>query len=112
MGAAGDLGPHQGGLGVEHVGVDPLQVVPALVVIAVAGGGGEVGGVDPVFLHGCQDLALVILRCLVDGVKPLPQVPQHRFTIFIDSPADAQLFIHLLNFHGFHPFLVYFLHKC
>ena len=69
VGAAGDLGPHQRGLGVEHVGVDPLQIVPPLVVVAVAGGGGEVGGVDPVFLHGGDDLGLVELRILIDFVK-------------------------------------------
>ena len=102
VGAAGDLGPHQGRLRVEHVGVHPLQVVPAVVVVAVAGGGGKVGGVHPVFLHGVQDLALVVLRRLVDGVEPGPQVPEHRLAVFIHSPADAQLFIHGLNFHG-HP---------
>ena len=69
MGAAGDLGPHQGCLRVEDVGVDPLQVVPALVVVAVAGGGGEVGGVHPIFLHGGHHLGLVVLGHLVDAVK-------------------------------------------
>ena len=59
MGAAGDLGPHQGGLGVKNVGVDPLQPLPAVVVVAVARGGGEVVGPHPVFLHGGEDLGLV-----------------------------------------------------
>ena len=105
VGAAGDLGPHQGRLRVEHVGVHPLQVVPAVVVVAVAGGGGKVGGVHPVFLHSVEHLALVVLRRLVDGVEPGPQVPQHRLAVFIHRPADAQLFIHGLNFHGLPPLL-------
>ena len=70
MGAAGDLGPHQGCLCMEHVGIDPLQIIPALVIVAVAGGGGEVGGVHPVFLHGHQHLCLIVLRGLVNGIKP------------------------------------------
>ena len=101
MGAAGDLGTHQGGLRMEDVGIDPLQVVPALVVIAVASGGGEVGGVHPVFLHGADDLALVVLRHGVDGVEPLAQVPQHGFPVFVYSPADAQLLIHFLVIQTF-----------
>ena len=105
MGAAGDLGTDKGGFGVEHIGVDPLQVVAALVVVAVAGGGGEVGGVDLISLHGGQNLALVVLRRLVNLIKAGTQAFQNRFPVFIHSPADAKLFVHLLNFHDFHPFL-------
>ena len=36
-------------------------------------------------------------------VEPGPQVPQHRLAVFIHSPADAQLLIHGLNFHGYPP---------
>ena len=85
----------------ENVGIDPFQIVPALIVVAVAGGGGKVGGVHPVFLHGVNDLALVVLRHGVDGVEPLPQIPQHGLAVFIDSPADAQLLIHLLVIQTF-----------
>ena len=108
MGAAGDLRSDQSGLSVEHVGVDPLQIVPALVVVAVAGGGGEMGGVDPVFLHGGQHLALVVLCRLVDGVKSGAQVPQNGLAVFIDSPADAQLFVHRFNFHDKTSFFRFF----
>ncbi|CAN4044771.1 Peptidase propeptide and YPEB domain, partial [Dysosmobacter welbionis] len=94
MGAAGDLGTDQSRLRVEHIGVHSLQVVPAVIVVAVAGGGGKVGGVYPVFLHGGQDLALVVLCRLINDVEPGPQVPEHRLAVFIDRPADAELFIH------------------
>ena len=75
----------------KHVGVDPLQVVPPLVVIAVAGGSGEVGGVDPVFLHGRQHLGLVVFSRLVNGGKAFLQVPEHGLSVFVDSLADTQL---------------------
>ena len=102
MGAAGDLRAHQGGLRVKDVRVDSLQVIPALVVVAVAGGGGKVGGVDPVFLHGGQNLALVILRGPVNRVKPGTQGGQYRLAVFIYLPADAQMRVNL--FHHSHSF--------
>ena len=83
----------------EHVGVDPFQVVPALVVVAIAGGGGEVGGIDPVFLHGGEDLALVVLRRLIDGFKPGAQILQDLLAERVHRGADAQLLIHLLDIH-------------
>ena len=45
VGAAGNLRPHQRSLRVEHICIDPFQIVPALVIVAVAGGGGKVGGI-------------------------------------------------------------------
>ena len=99
MGAAGDLGTHQGRLRVEAVGVDPLQVVPAHVVVAVARGLGEAGGVDPVLLHGPEDLGLVVLGDAVDLREPLPQAREHRLAVLIDAPADAEALIHRFKFH-------------
>ena len=87
VGAAGDLGPYQCGFRVEHVGIDPFQIVPALVVVAVAGGGGKVGGVYPVFLHGRNNLGLIVLCGLVDGVKPVPQLRDDPLSVFIDQPC-------------------------
>ncbi len=86
----------------EDVRVDPLQIVAALVVVAVAGGGGEMGGVNPVFLHSGQNFALVVLRCPVNGVKPGPQGGQDRLAAFVYRPADAELSIYL--FHDVHSF--------
>ena len=100
MSAAGDLGTHQSSLRVEHIGVDPLQVVPALVIVAVTGGSGEMGGVHPVFLHGRKDLTLVVLCRLVDGFKPGTQMLQDLLAEGIYSGTDTQLLIHLLDIHG------------
>lgn len=78
MGAAGDLRAHQGGLRVEYIRVDPLQIGPALIIIAVASGSGKVSGVYPIFLHGSDDLALVEFCHLVNSVKAGPQVRSTR----------------------------------
>ena len=99
VGAAGDLRPHQRSLRVEHICIDPFQIVPALVIVAVAGGGGKVGGIYPILLHGGQDLGLIVFRRLVDGVKPVPQLRNDPLSVFIDSCADAQLFVHGFHFH-------------
>ena len=99
VGAAGNLRPHQRSLRVEHICIDPFQIVPALVIVAVAGGGGEVGGIYPIPLHGGQDLGLIVFRRLVDGVKPVPQLRNDPLSVFIDSRADAQLFVHGFHFH-------------
>ena len=93
VGAAGDLGADQGRLGVEYIGVDPLQAVPAVVVIAVAGGSGEVVGPHPVFLHRQQDLGLVGLRRPVNGIKAVPQGFQHGLAPPADLPTEAHLFV-------------------
>ena len=69
MGAAGDLGPDQRRLRVEHVGIDTLQIVPALVIVAVAGRGGEVCRVHAVFLHRADDFCLIELSDLFDSGK-------------------------------------------
>ena len=80
-------------------GVDPFQVVPALVVIAIAGGGGEVGGVDPVLLHGAEDLGLVVLGGAVDVREAVPEALQRRLPVSEDLGADAQGLINGLQFH-------------
>ena len=52
VGAAGDLGPDQGGLRMEYVRIDLFQGIPAQVVVAVAGGGCEAGSGNPILPHG------------------------------------------------------------
>ena len=52
MGAAGDLRADQSGFRMEHVRLNPFQIVPSKVVIAVTGGSREAGRGNPVFLHG------------------------------------------------------------
>ena len=80
----------------KDIGVDPLQIVAALVVVTVAGGGSKVGGVHPVFLHGVKDLGLVVLRHLIDTLKALFQTRQNLLTKFIHSRADAKLSVHCI----------------
>ena len=69
MGAVDELQAHQGVLSAEDVGVDLIQGVPAQIVVAVAGGAGEVGLRHPVFLEGRQHLAGVLLRNGVDAAE-------------------------------------------
>ena len=75
MGAVDELHPHQGVLGAKDVGVDPVQGVPAQVVVAVAGGAGKVGLRHPVLLEGGEHLAGVLLRDGVDAGELLRQLP-------------------------------------
>ena len=95
VGAAGDLGAHQRGLGVEHVGIDPLQIVPAEIVIAVASGCGEAGGGDPVLLHGPQHLCLIMLRDLVDGGEAVFQLLQRPLAVGVYRRGDPHGFVKL-----------------
>ena len=60
--------------GVEEVGVDQVQGIPAQIVVAVAGGAGEVGLGHPVLLEGGQHLLGVLLGDGVDAGKLLRQV--------------------------------------
>ena len=94
MGAAGDLGADQRRLGVEDVRIDLLQAFPAVVVVAVAGGGGEVLGADAVFLHGQEDLGLVDLRPLVDGLEAVRQTGQDLLPPVADRFAEPHLGIY------------------
>ena len=98
MGAAGDLGPYQGGFRVEHIGIDLFQGIPAQVIVAVAGGGGKTGGGDPVFLHGRQNLGLIVLGHGINGGKTLTQPFQGFFTVGIDSGRNAHFHIHIYKF--------------
>ena len=100
MGAAGDLGPHQGGLGPEDGGVDLLQPLPAHVVVAVAGGGGKAGRVHAVFPHGKDDLALVQLGHLVDLLKARLQRRQGLLPEGVHLGGDAVFLIDFNQIHG------------
>ena len=97
MGTAGDLGPHQGCLRVEAIGIDPLQIIPPLIVIAVTGGGGKMGSVDAVFLHSGKHLALVVLRHCVDLPESLRKTTESRLAKFINGLGDPQLPIHFVH---------------
>ena len=73
MGAVDELHPHQGIFGAEQLREDLIQLVPAEIVIAVAGGPGKIGLRHPVLLKSGQDLAGVLLR---DGINAVELVPQ------------------------------------
>ena len=111
MGAAGDLGPHEGRLRVEDLGVDLLQALPAVVVVAVARGGGEV--VRPQFrlLHRKEDLQLVGLRHLVDGLEAVLQSGQDRLSTGKKGLAEPQTLVLLDKFHEFPSFCIIFLQQ-
>ena len=66
VGAVDKLDAHQGGFGAEELGIDLVQFVPAQVVVAVAGGAGEVPLGHPVVLEGLQHPLGVVLG---DGVN-------------------------------------------
>ena len=93
MGAAGDLGTHQRRLDAEAVGVDTLQRVAALIVVAVAGGEVEMVGGQPVLLHGGDDLHLVGLGDGVNIGEAILQVGEDALTKGEHGVADAQSFI-------------------
>ena len=74
MGAVDKLDAHQSGLGAEDLGVDFVQLIPAQVVIAVAGGAGKVGIGHPVVLECLQHPLGVLLGDGVNAGKLLPQL--------------------------------------
>ena len=100
MGAAGDLGPDQRRLRVEHVGIDALQIVPALVVVAVAGGEVKVGGIETILVHGGENFGLIILGNVVHTGHFLVQSVQYSLSKIQHLRTDAQLLIHFIGGHG------------
>ena len=79
--------------GLKYIGINPLQIVPTEVVIAIAGGCRKASGGHPVFLHGPQHLGLVMLRHLVDGSKTGFQILQHLFPEGINCRGNSHSLI-------------------
>ena len=71
MRSAGDLRADKRGLRAEGVRVDLFQLFAAHIVVAVAGRCGKARRVHAVFMHGAQNLRLIIFRSLVDGGEAL-----------------------------------------
>ena len=69
MGSVDELNPDQGVFGAEDIGVDLIQLVPALVVIAVTGGAGKVTLSHPVLLKRGKHLTGILLCDSVNAVK-------------------------------------------
>ena len=105
MGAAGDLGPDQGRFRVKYIGVDLFQRIPSQIVIAVAGGGGEAGGGNPVALHGGEHLGLVVFGDGVNGGKTVPEGLQSLLPVGVNTGRYAHFHIHIDQFfHKTHSF--------
>ena len=87
VGAVDELQPNQSGLRPEQLGVDLVQLVPAQVVIAIAGGAGEIALRHPVLLKGGQHPGGILLGDGVDAGKLLGQLglrpAAQRFHILI-----------------------------
>ena len=104
MGTAGNLRPHQRRLGMKHIGIDLFQPVSALVVVAVACGGGKAGCADLVLLHGVQHLALIDLRAPVNFPEARLQPVQHGLPQIADLLRDSKGAVHLFQrCHGLSP---------
>ena len=95
VGAAGDLRPDQGSLGVEYVGVDLFQGVPAQVIVAVAGGSGKAGGADPILPHGIEHLGLVVFGDGINGGEPVLQTLNGLFSVGVNSGRYAHFHVHI-----------------
>ena len=104
--AAGDLGAHECGLGVEAVGIDALEIVAPGIVVAVARGGGKVRRVDAIFLHRTDDLALVVFRDAVDLVKARAQTGEHLLAEAVHRRRDAERGVHGLCIHRSSPYII------
>ena len=102
VGAAGDLRANQRILRVEVVGIHLLEAVPSDVIVAVAGGAGEVCLSDVGILHRLDNAQLIDLRDGVDFVKPVPKALQNRLCKGKDPVGDAKLLIDRRFFCVFH----------
>ena len=74
VGAVDKLDAHQGGLSTEEVGVNLVQLIPAQVVVAVAGSAGEITVGHPVLLKSGQHPGGVLLGDGVNAGKFLGQL--------------------------------------
>ena len=84
MGAAGNLRPDQGGLRVDYEAIrSRINERTKLITIQRSKGYAtrpsfSVAGVDPVLLHGAEDLGLVVLGGAVDVREAVPEALQRR----------------------------------
>ena len=84
----------------EAVGINALKRVAADVVVAVARRAREAGDVHAVFLHGRDDLGLIVFRRAVDFIKARAKGGKHLFAEAINRVGDAVLSENILT-HGF-----------
>ena len=77
----------------EYVCVNPLQPLPAVVIVAIAGRRGEVVGSNAVLLHRAEDLSLVTFRRLVNRAETRFQMGKDCLALGVNPLAEAHLFI-------------------
>ena len=73
MGSVDKLDAHQRLLRAEDLGIDLVQLVPSLIVVAIAGGTGKIALGHAVILEGGEHLAGVLLRNGINAGKLLCQ---------------------------------------
>ena len=69
MSSAHELGAHQGAFCVKYSGIYLFQGIASQIVVAVACGCGKMDITDTAFLHGVDDLQLIVLCPLIDLLK-------------------------------------------
>ena len=93
MGAVDKLNSHQCGLGAKEVGIDLIQLIPAQVIVTIAGGTGKIAIGYPVFLKGGQHTLGVFLG---DGVDPSKFLCQLPLSLIAQSP-DTVVYLHIYS---------------
>ena len=96
MGAVDELAAHQCGFCTEHLGVDLLQLIPAQVVVAIAGGTTKAGVAHPVVPERLQHFGGVLKGHLLDGGKPVPALlfcPPGQLQQFFGKCKRAHIFL-------------------
>ena len=97
--SAGNLRTDQRGFRMEAVGVDALERVASDVVVAIARCAGKAADVDAVFLHGGENLRLIILGDAVNFIKARAQRSQNIFAEAVDGFRNAELFKNIILIH-------------
>ena len=80
----------------EAVGIDTLQVVPPVVIIAVTGRHVKMGGIDAVFLHGADHLRLVVFGDRFNALKLSANFAQNLFAEIQYGRGDPQLCVYIM----------------
>ena len=93
MGSAGDLRADQAGFCVECIRIDLLQGLASKVIVAITGGSSETCLTDTVFLHGMDNLHLVILCSFIKFFKTFFQGIFYSFTEIVNCGRDSKLCI-------------------
>ena len=104
MSTAGDLGPHQRCLRAKDMGIDALQIVPSVIIVAVAGGGIEMHGGQAVGLHGLDHLGLIVLRHGVDVGELRNDLLQNLCAEVQYFLGNAHLGVQFVGGHGVSPY--------